>query len=78
MQQNGDLLPQVNPGGVLSLTIHQVNGDGAGPYRCEVDDSGFGRNFRSVTVELNVPGRNGNSRNTKTDFVSGFGSGVEE
>jgi hypothetical protein len=35
MDITGDELPQVSQGGQLSMTVHQVNADGAGPYTCE-------------------------------------------
>jgi Egh16-like virulence factor len=36
MQQNGGQLPQISPGGMISMTLHQVNADGAGPYTCKL------------------------------------------
>jgi hypothetical protein len=30
---------QVKAGGELTVTIHQVNADGAGPYVCDLDES---------------------------------------
>jgi hypothetical protein len=36
MAETGDILPQVTQGGELSMTLHQVNSDGAGPYTCMV------------------------------------------
>lgn len=39
MEQNGDTLPQITPGGEVQMTLHQVNGDGAGPYTCMVSSN---------------------------------------
>ncbi len=36
LAENGGTLPQVTPGGEVQMTLHQVNGDGAGPYTCMV------------------------------------------
>jgi hypothetical protein len=49
------------------MTIHQVNGDGAGPFTCDVSADG-GSTFIAATVTKNVPGKNGNSRARATDF----------
>jgi hypothetical protein len=50
------------------MTIHQINGDGAGPYTCEMDATGTGNNFVAMQVVTNVPGRNGRSGARTTDF----------
>ena len=50
------------------MTLHQVNGDGAGPYTCEIDTTGTGNNFQEITVLTNVPGKGGNSDARATDF----------
>jgi hypothetical protein len=34
MDITGDVLPQVSQGGQLTMTMHQVNADGAGPFTC--------------------------------------------
>lgn len=53
------------------MTLHQVNGDGAGPYTCMIDATGTGTNWVNMQVTTNVPGRRGNDRNgAETDFVS--------
>jgi hypothetical protein len=44
-QLNGATLPQITPGGTVSMTLHQVNGDGAGPYTCMMDATGTGEWF---------------------------------
>lgn len=49
-------LPQVTPGGSLQMTLHQINADGAGPYRCTIDMTGTGNNFQTVQVTQNVGG----------------------
>jgi len=68
--QNGGL-PQVSPGGELTMTLHQVNADGAGPYECMIDQTGTGASFTPITVTQNVPGQDGRDRaGSETDFVS--------
>jgi len=73
--QNGGL-PQVSPGGELTMTLHQVNADGAGPYECMIDQTGTGASFTPMTVTQNVPGREGRDRaGSETDFVSSSSEG---
>lgn len=51
-QKNGGL-PQVTPGGILSMTLHQVNADGAGPYTCMIDQTGmFLPNSKLVSIVI--------------------------
>ncbi|KAF2122579.1 hypothetical protein BDV96DRAFT_639158 [Lophiotrema nucula] len=71
MQLNGPTLPQVSAGGSLNMTLHQVNGDGAGPYNCSVDATGTGNGpWTSIQVTQNVDGnaRGRNNDNSKTDL----------
>lgn len=35
MEITGEELPQVTQGGQLTMTMHQVNADGAGPFTCK-------------------------------------------
>ncbi|KAK6352575.1 hypothetical protein TWF730_009399 [Orbilia blumenaviensis] len=50
-------IPQISAGGWLRMRIHQVNADGAGPYKCKIDPTGTGRSFGSwLTLKENVPG----------------------
>ncbi|EGX44371.1 hypothetical protein AOL_s00193g99 [Orbilia oligospora ATCC 24927] len=44
-------LPQVSKGGHVIMKIHQVNADGAGPYRCFID---YGGNAGTWAAELAV------------------------
>jgi Egh16-like virulence factor len=39
---NGGQMPQISAGGMVMMTLHQVNGDGAGPYDCMIDSTGAG------------------------------------
>lgn len=70
MQLNGGTLPQVSAGGMLMMTLHQVNGDGAGPYTAMIDSTGTGTNWTPITVATNVDGnaRGRNNANSKTDL----------
>ncbi|KAF5123971.1 hypothetical protein E5D57_011892 [Metarhizium anisopliae] len=56
MSEMGGQLPQVTPGGNLQMTLHQVNGDGAGPYTCMINSDGTGQNWKNVQVTENVEG----------------------
>ncbi len=40
LAETGDSLPQVTAGGEVRMTLHQVNGDGAGPYTCMINADG--------------------------------------
>jgi hypothetical protein len=68
MSNMGNQLPQVSGGGSLMMTLHQVNGDGAGPYTCEMNVDATGQNWQSIDVATNVPGQNSRSRAKATDF----------
>ncbi|KAF7306763.1 hypothetical protein MIND_00468000 [Mycena indigotica] len=60
-------LPTTAADGSLSMTLHQVNQDGAGPYKCEVSGDG-GNTFSAATVTQQVPGVLGLSLKKATDF----------
>jgi hypothetical protein len=64
MQQNGATLPQVSAGGQVMMTLHQVNGDGAGPYTCMIDATGTGTNWQPMQVTQNI---DGNARGRNND-----------
>ncbi|KAJ8453549.1 hypothetical protein ONZ45_g19673 [Pleurotus djamor] len=49
-------LPSAAADGTVTMTLHQVNGDGAGPYTCQVSADGTGQDFVQMTVTQNVPG----------------------
>lgn len=69
MDETGDSLPQVSPGGEVSMTLHQVNADGAGPYTCMINDDGTATSWQDITVTENVPGDDGRDRDgEETDF----------
>ncbi|KAI3395086.1 hypothetical protein diail_1765 [Diaporthe ilicicola] len=62
---------QVSPGGTMTVTIHQVNADGAGPYTCDMDPTGNSLGATGQTpleVTNNVPGANGFSQAKTQDF----------
>ncbi|KAM4055137.1 CAS1 protein [Hirsutella rhossiliensis] len=62
MAQTGRQLPQISPGGQLTMTVHQVNADGAGPFTCMINSDGTAKNFQTLQVTQNVAG-NKNGRN---------------
>jgi len=49
MAESGDELPQITPGGEVQMTLHQVNGDGAGPYTCMINDDGTGTTWTQAS-----------------------------
>jgi len=61
-------LPSMSATGQVSMTIHQINGDGAGPYTCEMSTDATGTTFVPMTVITNVPGEDSRSRARATDF----------
>jgi hypothetical protein len=66
MQLSGATLPQVSAGGSLMMTVHQVNSDGAGPYKCMIDSTGTGTNWTPVAVTQNLAGNDrGRNRDTQ-------------
>lgn len=50
------------------MTLHQINGDGAGPMACSVDPTAKGDSFQDMTISTNVPGNNGRSDAADQDF----------
>jgi len=68
MDMMGSTLPQVSAGGNVQMTLHQVNGDGAGPYACQLNTDGKATTWTNVEVTEQVPGNRGNSRAKATDF----------
>ncbi|KAF2709990.1 hypothetical protein K504DRAFT_376963 [Pleomassaria siparia CBS 279.74] len=70
MQLNGATLPQITAGGSVMMTLHQVNGDGAGPYTCMIDATATGTQWANMTVTQNVDGnaRGRNNANAMTDL----------
>ncbi|KAJ6592333.1 hypothetical protein B0H19DRAFT_890137, partial [Mycena capillaripes] len=60
-------LPTAAADGSVTMTLHQINGDGAGPYTCDVSGDG-GNTFQAATVTTQVPGNNGRSKAKATDF----------
>lgn len=60
--ETGDQLPQIEAGGQIQLTVHQVNGDGAGPYACMVNSDATAQTWTDIKVTTNVPGDNGRNR----------------
>ncbi|KAG9252565.1 uncharacterized protein F5Z01DRAFT_233646 [Emericellopsis atlantica] len=69
MTMANDSLPMVSQGGELTMTLHQVNGDGAGPYVCMIDATGTGTNWVAMDITQQVPGRRGrNNDGDTTDF----------
>ncbi|KAK6356051.1 hypothetical protein TWF718_000425 [Orbilia javanica] len=51
------LIPQASAGGWMKMRIHQVNADGAGPFRCKLDQTGLASNFTDwIPLTQNIPG----------------------
>ncbi|KAI0021578.1 hypothetical protein F4780DRAFT_270372 [Xylariomycetidae sp. FL0641] len=69
LQNGGDKLPQVSAGGVLTMTLHQVNSDGAGPYECMINTDGTGEEWEDIEVTTSPPGDDSRDRDGEmTDF----------
>lgn len=62
MAMTGDQLPQVTPGGFVDATLHQVNGDGGGPYDCMINSDGTGASWTNINVITTPPGQNSRNR----------------
>ncbi|KAI9219260.1 hypothetical protein BC828DRAFT_175118 [Blastocladiella britannica] len=61
-------LPMVAAGQPLTMTVHQINADGAGPYTCDLSADGTGQDFTPLKVDQNLPGKRGrNARTSVTD-----------
>lgn len=60
-------LPSAAADGSITMNLHQVNQDGAGPYTCEVSGDG-GNTFKAATVTTQVPGKFGLSFAAAKDF----------
>ena len=61
-------IPKVTAGGTLTMTLHQINADGAGPMTCSVDPTSKGTAFQAMQITTNVPGNNGKSNAANADF----------
>lgn len=60
---------QVKRGSEITITMHQVNSDGAGPYECDIDEgSNSSLMIKKLTMINNVPGVNGVSQAMIKDF----------
>ncbi|KAK6076956.1 gas1-like protein [Seiridium cupressi] len=60
---------QVKAGTRMTVTIHQVNADGAGPFACDLVSAGNnGIITANLSIENNVPGANGFSQAKAQDF----------
>jgi hypothetical protein len=50
----------LNADGTLSMSVFQINGDGAGPFNVAIDASGTGKSFNTpADITTQVPGKNG-------------------
>ncbi|EGY17069.1 hypothetical protein VD0002_g330 [Verticillium dahliae] len=69
MSEMGGQLPQVSQGGSVDMTLHQVNGDGGGPYECMINADGTGATWENIQVTTTPPGQNSRNRGgAQTDF----------
>lgn len=69
MVKESNSMPMISQGGMVMMTLHQVNGDGAGPYKCMIDSTGTGTGgWTDMKVTTNVPGKNSRSRAKAEDF----------
>jgi len=49
-------VPTAAADGTISMTLFQVNADGAGPYNCEVSEDATGKTFKAIETTKQVPG----------------------
>ncbi|CAG8475155.1 1967_t:CDS:2 [Acaulospora colombiana] len=63
-----DGLPSLSEDGTLTMTLHQINQDGGGPYACDISTDASGTNFQPMTIVTQVPGIRGFSAATAQDF----------
>lgn len=72
-------LPSVAADGMLSMTLFQVNADGAGPYKMEVSADGTGKKFVPMEVITQVPGTNSrsNAKNQAFPLVGKMPAGTK-
>ncbi|KAH7376929.1 hypothetical protein B0T11DRAFT_25053 [Plectosphaerella cucumerina] len=69
MSEMGGQLPQITPGGSVNMMLHQVNGDGGGPYTCAMNADGTGATWENINVSTTPPGENSRNRGgAQTDF----------
>jgi len=61
-------LATADANGVISMTLFQVNADGAGPYTCKVSADASGKNFKAMEVVTQVPGTKGKSGAANKSF----------
>jgi hypothetical protein len=54
MGETGESLPQVTQGGEVQMTLHQVNGDGGGPYSCAINDDATAAVCNSFTLSSHL------------------------
>lgn len=54
MTANGGMLPSIRAGEPITMNLHQINQDGAGPYNCDI--SADGGDFMMMEVTQNIPG----------------------
>ncbi|CAE6518629.1 unnamed protein product [Rhizoctonia solani] len=52
-------LPALTDDMVVSMTLHQVNGDGGGPFTAMFNTDGTGQKWQNATVVTQAPGENG-------------------
>ncbi|KAK6528102.1 hypothetical protein TWF281_009355 [Arthrobotrys megalospora] len=70
---NGKQIAQATPGGWIEIVTFQVNTDGAGPFRCRLDETGTGQHFGSWLVIDKQPPPGFGSAGLKSKFPNGVG-----
>lgn len=65
---NAKNLATADANGVISMTLFQVNADGAGPYSCKVSADASGKDFKAMEVITQVPGTKGKSKAANKSF----------
>ncbi|KAF3186570.1 hypothetical protein TWF225_004629 [Orbilia oligospora] len=64
-------IAQATPGGWIQITTWQVNADGAGPFRCRLDESGTGKEFGPWLATDMQPGPGAGKEKWKSVWAHG-------
>ncbi|KAK6508690.1 hypothetical protein TWF506_010769 [Arthrobotrys conoides] len=70
--KRGTKIPQCSPGGTLTIRSNQVNDDGAGPFRCRLNEDGTGNTFGPWLTITQQPPSGHNSINYASNSQAHF------
>ena len=52
-------VPTIPSNGTLTMTVHQVNADGGGPFTAEINTDATGTSWAAIDILVQPPGVNG-------------------